>query len=37
MEYNMNWYLKKGYFDGKEVKERKKKINKEKDKIDRLW
>ena len=27
----MNWYLKKGYFDGKKVKERKKKINKEKD------
>ena len=32
----MNLYLKKGYFGGKKVKERKKKINKEKDKIDRL-
>ena len=29
----MNWYLKKGYFEGKKVKERKKKINKEKDKL----
>ena len=33
----MNWYLKMGYFDGKEVKEREKEINIEKDKIDRLW